>query len=71
MAVVFQIFDEFGRLIVDQNTLIFRILGTRRIVGDTSGDPNLAGGSGTIVDELNDFVSKRCDEVKDQWAAQH
>lgn len=27
--------------------------------------------SGTIVDELNDFVSKRCDEVKDQWAAQH
>jgi hypothetical protein len=27
--------------------------------------------SGTIVDEVNDFVSKRCDEVKDQWAAQH
>ena len=27
--------------------------------------------SGTIVDELNDFVSKRCDEVKDHWAAQH
>lgn len=27
--------------------------------------------SGTIVDEVNDFVSKRCDEVKDQWAVQH
>jgi hypothetical protein len=26
--------------------------------------------SGTIVDEVNDFVSKRCDEVKDEWAAQ-
>jgi hypothetical protein len=25
--------------------------------------------SGTIVDEVNTFVSKRCDEVKDQWAA--
>jgi hypothetical protein len=25
--------------------------------------------SSTIVDEVNDFVSKRCDEVKDQWAA--
>lgn len=25
--------------------------------------------SGTIVEEVNDFVSKRCDEVKDQWAA--
>lgn len=27
--------------------------------------------SGTIVVEVNDFVSKRCDEVKDQWAVQH
>jgi hypothetical protein len=27
--------------------------------------------SGTIVTEVNDFVSRRCDEVKDQWAAQH
>jgi hypothetical protein len=27
--------------------------------------------SGTIVDEVNDFVSKRCDEVKGQWAARH
>jgi hypothetical protein len=26
--------------------------------------------SGTIVDEVNDFITKRCDEVKDQWAAQ-
>jgi hypothetical protein len=25
--------------------------------------------SSAIVDEVNDFVSKRCDEVKDQWAA--
>lgn len=25
--------------------------------------------SGTIVDEVNTFISKRCDEVKDQWAA--
>ena len=25
--------------------------------------------SGTIVDEVNDFIGKRCDEVKDQWAA--
>jgi hypothetical protein len=27
--------------------------------------------SSTIVTEVNDFVSRRCDEVKDQWAAQH
>lgn len=27
--------------------------------------------SGTIVEEVNKFVSKRCDEVKDQWAVQH
>lgn len=26
--------------------------------------------SGTIVDEVNDFITKRCDEVKGQWAAQ-
>jgi hypothetical protein len=26
--------------------------------------------SGTIVDEVNDFISKHCDEVKDEWAAQ-
>lgn len=26
--------------------------------------------SGTIVDEVNDFISKRCDEVKDERAAQ-
>ncbi len=26
--------------------------------------------SGTIVDEVNNFISKRCDEVKDDWAAQ-
>jgi hypothetical protein len=26
--------------------------------------------SGTIVDEVNKFISKRCDEVKDAWAAQ-
>jgi hypothetical protein len=26
--------------------------------------------SGTIVDEVNKFISKRCDEVKDEWAAQ-
>jgi len=25
--------------------------------------------SGTIVEEVNEFVSKKCDEVKDQWAA--
>ncbi len=25
--------------------------------------------SSTIVEEVNEFVSKRCDEVKDQWAA--
>ncbi len=25
--------------------------------------------SGTIVEEVNTFISKRCDEVKDQWAA--
>jgi hypothetical protein len=25
--------------------------------------------SSTIVDEVNDFIGKRCDEVKDQWAA--
>lgn len=25
--------------------------------------------SSTIVDEVNDFVSKKCDEVKDQWAS--
>jgi hypothetical protein len=25
--------------------------------------------SSAIMDEVNDFVSKRCDEVKDQWAA--
>ena len=25
--------------------------------------------SGSIVEEVNTFVSKRCDEVKDQWAA--
>jgi hypothetical protein len=25
--------------------------------------------SGTIVDSVNDFVTTRCDEVKDQWAA--
>lgn len=27
--------------------------------------------SSTIVTEVNDFVSRRCDEVKDQWAVQH
>jgi hypothetical protein len=26
--------------------------------------------SGTIVEEVNDFVFKRCDEVKDEWAGQ-
>lgn len=25
--------------------------------------------SGSIVEEVNEFISKRCDEVKDQWAA--
>ncbi|MFT3733296.1 MAG: hypothetical protein QM780_18085 [Hyphomicrobium sp.] len=25
--------------------------------------------SGTIADEVNTFITKRCDEVKDQWAA--
>ncbi|MGO4683222.1 hypothetical protein [Hyphomicrobium sp. 2TAF46] len=25
--------------------------------------------SSSIVDEVNEFISKRCDEVKDQWAA--
>ncbi|HET6388588.1 hypothetical protein [Hyphomicrobium sp.] len=25
--------------------------------------------SGSIVEEVNEFVSKRCDEVKDKWAA--
>jgi hypothetical protein len=26
--------------------------------------------SSTIVEEVNKFVSKKCDEVKDQWAAE-
>lgn len=25
--------------------------------------------SGSIVEEVNEFITKRCDEVKDQWAA--
>jgi hypothetical protein len=27
--------------------------------------------SGTIIEEVNNFATKRCDEVKDEWAAQH
>ena len=35
----------------------------------TSADNTVNLLSSTIVDEVNDFVSKKCDEVKDQWAS--
>jgi len=35
----------------------------------TAADNTINLLSGTIVDEMNDFIGKRCDEVKDQWAA--
>lgn len=35
----------------------------------TAADNSVNILSSTIVEEVNDFISKRCDEVKDQWAA--
>jgi hypothetical protein len=35
----------------------------------TAADNSVNILSSTIVGEVNDFISKRCDEVKDQWAA--
>ncbi len=35
----------------------------------TAADNTINLLSSTIVEEVNDFVGKRCDEVKDQWAA--
>lgn len=35
----------------------------------TAADNTVGLLSSTIVDEVNDFITKRCDEVKDQWAA--
>lgn len=35
----------------------------------TAADNTINLLSGTIVDEVNDFVTTRCDEVKAQWAA--
>jgi len=35
----------------------------------TAADNSVNILSSTIVEEVNDFITKRCDEVKDQWAA--
>lgn len=35
----------------------------------TAADNTINLLSSTIVDEVNDFIGKRCDEVKDQWAS--
>lgn len=52
MAFVFQIFDAAGNLLVDQDTLVFRILGTQRIVGTSAGNPDVdSASSGSIVDD--------------------
>ena len=34
----------------------------------TAADNTINLLSGTLVDDINDFVDKKCDEVKDQWA---
>jgi len=49
---------------IDAPTLIKSALWTA-----TAADNTVDLLSSTIVDEVNDFVSKRCDEVKSQWAA--
>jgi hypothetical protein len=49
---------------IDGPTLIKSALWTA-----TAADNTVNVLSGSIVEELNTFVTKRCDEVKDQWAA--
>jgi hypothetical protein len=49
---------------VDAPTVIKSALWTA-----TAADNTVNLLSSTIVDEVNDFIGKRCDEVKDQWAA--
>ncbi len=34
----------------------------------TAADNTINLLSGTLVDDINDFIDKKCDEVKDQWA---
>lgn len=35
----------------------------------TAADNTVNVLSGTLVDDINDFIGKKCDEVKDEWAA--
>ena len=34
----------------------------------TAADNTINMLSGTLVEDINDFIGKKCDEVKDQWA---
>lgn len=46
----FKVWDSSGNLIMDDDSVVFRVIGRQFIVGSTAGDPNIDGGSGTITD---------------------
>ena len=49
MAVIFRLYDEAGRLVVGEGDLVFRVLGTQKVVGYTGPDMDFGGSTGTIV----------------------
>ena len=62
---LFKIFDASGNLVMDDDSTVFRRVGLTFIVGSIAGNPNIDGGSGSIV---NDGLTTGTPYCRALWA---